>query len=104
MQVDVTEAPDRRRFEARVDGELAAIAEYIRTPELVVLTHTEVLPGFAGRGIPSELVRRALDSIRGEQMRVLPLCPFVAAWMGRHAAEYGDLEYRSRTTITPDTA
>ncbi|MGY1753451.1 GNAT family N-acetyltransferase [Blastococcus sp. SYSU D01042] len=100
----MTDASDQRRYEGRVDGELAAIAEYIRTPELVVFTHTEVLPGHEGRGISSELVRQALDDVRRQELKVLPLCPFVAAYVQRHADAFGDLEYRSRTTITAATA
>ena len=46
VPVTISDDVDRHRFEARVDGGLAAIAEYIRTPELVVLTHTEVLAGY----------------------------------------------------------
>ncbi|MGY2066006.1 GNAT family N-acetyltransferase [Blastococcus sp. SYSU DS0619] len=100
----VTDAAAQHRYEGRVDGQLAAIAEYIRTPELVVLTHTEVLAGHEGRGIASELVRQALDDIRRQELKVLPLCPFVASWMARHPEGYGDLEYRSRTTLTSPTA
>ena len=104
MQVTVTDAAEQHRYEARVDGQLAAIAEYIRTPELVVLTHTEVLAGFEGRGISSDLVRQALEDVRRQELKVLPLCPFVASYMARHAEAYGDLEYRSRTTLTDATA
>ena len=104
MQVTVTDAAEQHRYEGRVDGELAAVAEYIRTPELVVSTHTEVMWGHEGRGISFDLVRQALDDVRGQQLEVLPLCPFVAGWRQRHAADHGDLEHRSRTTITPATA
>ena len=103
MQVTVTDAAEQHRYEGRVDGELAAIAEYIRTPELVVFTHTEVLGGHEGRGIASQVVRHALDDVGRQQLKVLPLCPFVAGWMQRHSEGYGDLEYRSRTTITAAT-
>ncbi|WP_208092375.1 GNAT family N-acetyltransferase [Blastococcus xanthinilyticus] len=100
----MTDAAEQHRYEARVDGELAAIAEYIRTPELVVFTHTEVLAGHQGRGISSGLVGQALDDVRRQGLKVLPLCPFVARYMERHAQAYGDLEYRSRTTLTDVTA
>ena len=103
MQVTVTDAAEQHRYEGRVDGELAAIAEYIRTPELVVFTHTEVLGGHEGRGIASQLVRQALDDVRRQELKVLPLCPFVAGWMARHP-DSQDLEYRSRTTLTDATA
>ncbi len=105
VDVTVTDAAEQHRYEGRVDGgELAAVAEYIRTAELVVFTHTEVLGGYEGRGIASELVRQALDDVRRQELKVLPLCPFVASYMGRHAEAYGDLEYRSRTTLTDATA
>lgn len=103
MQVTVTDAAEQHRYEGRVDGQLAAIAEYIATPDLVVFTHTEVLPGHEGRGIASQLVHQALDDVRRQGSKVLPLCPFVAGWMQRHSEGYGDLEYRSRTTITAST-
>jgi uncharacterized protein len=104
VQVTMVDAAEQHRYEGRVDGELAAIAEYIRTAEMVVFTHTEVLPGHEGRGISSDLVRQALDDVRRQQLKVLPLCPFVAGYMQRHSDGYGDLEYRSRTTITAETA
>lgn len=104
MQVTVTDAAEQHRYEGRVDGQLAAIAEYIKTADLVVFTHTEVLPGHEGRGIASQLVRSALDDVRRQELKVLPLCPFVGGWMRRHGDDYGDLEYRSRTTITAPTA
>ncbi|WP_202925712.1 GNAT family N-acetyltransferase [Goekera deserti] len=95
----MTDAAEQHRYEARVDGELAAIAEYIATPGLVVMTHTEVLSGHEGQGVASELVRQALEDVRRQGAKVLPLCPFVSGWMRRHDG-YDDLEYRSRTTIT----
>jgi hypothetical protein len=33
---------------------------------------------------------------------VLPVCPFVSGFIGRHQAEYGDLVYRSRTDAVHD--
>ncbi|MGY1721315.1 GNAT family N-acetyltransferase [Blastococcus sp. SYSU DS0552] len=102
MRVEVTDDTGQHRYEGRINGELAAIAEYIRTAQLVVFTHTEVLPGHEGQGVASELVRQALDDVRSQGLAVLPLCPFVGAWIGRHRAEYGDLVYHSRTTVTPE--
>ncbi|KGH47587.1 MULTISPECIES: GNAT family N-acetyltransferase [Modestobacter] len=101
MQVEMTDATEQHRYEGRVDGELAAVAEYLKTAELVVFSHTEVFPGHEGRGIASDLVRQALEDVRRQQLQVLPLCPFVGAWIARHRADYGDLVYRSRTTATP---
>ncbi|TFV49550.1 N-acetyltransferase [Blastococcus sp. TF02A-35] len=101
MDVTVTNAPERRRYEARVDGALAAIADYIPTDELVAFTHTEVLPEFEGKGVGSVLVRHALDDVRGQQLAVLAVCPFVSGYVQRHP-EYADLLYRSRTRAVVD--
>ncbi|MCI2237926.1 N-acetyltransferase [Paenibacillus sp. TRM 82003] len=92
----VGDDPARRRYEARIDGQLAAIAEYLTTQEFLVFSHTEVLPGFEGRGIATALVRQALDDVRTRGLRVAPLCPFVADFIRRNAQEYGDLVFASR--------
>ncbi|HYN68112.1 MAG TPA: GNAT family N-acetyltransferase [Ornithinibacter sp.] len=92
-QVVVTRNEDEHRWEARIDGELAGIAEYQLTDELVVFTHTEVEPAFEGRGVGGTLARHALDEVRAEGTRkVMPLCPFVKAWITRHP-DYRPLVY-----------
>ncbi|RBY90229.1 N-acetyltransferase [Blastococcus sp. TBT05-19] len=101
MDVTVTDARDHKRYEARVDGVLAAIADYIPTDELLAFTHTEVMPEFEGKGVGSMLIRHALDDVRRQQLAVLAVCPFVSGFVQRHP-EYGDLLYRSRTRAVVD--
>ena len=103
-EVAVADVPDRHRYEARIQGQLAAIAEYLSTQEFLGFSHTEVLPGFEGQGIATTLVARALDDVRHRRLRVMPLCPFVAAFIHRHPQEYGDLVFTSSTreTLTAD--
>ena len=101
MDVTVTDARDQKRYEARVDGVLAAMADYIPTDELVAFTHTEVLAGFEGKGVGSALVGHALDDVRRQQLAVLAVCPFVSGYVQRHP-EYSDLLYRSRTGAVAD--
>ena len=95
----VTDATERRRFEAHVDGTLAGFAEYIRTAELVVYPHTVVDDAYEGQGIGGALARTALDEARERGLRVLVTCPFIHAWMGRHP-EYADLAYQNRSHVT----
>jgi predicted GNAT family acetyltransferase len=91
--VVVTDNPDEHRYEARCDGELAGIAEYQLTDELIVFTHTEVFDAFEGRGVGGALARTALDAVRAEGTRkVMPLCPFIKRWIERHP-DYRDLVY-----------
>ncbi|MEV6595016.1 GNAT family N-acetyltransferase [Streptomyces acidicola] len=101
MTVEVRDAPEAKRYEARVDGEskVAGVAEYIRTAELVAFVHTEVSPEYEGRGVGAALVRTALDEARAANLRVLATCPFVAGWIARHP-EYQDLLYQSRSKVS----
>ncbi|ABL81996.1 MULTISPECIES: GNAT family N-acetyltransferase [unclassified Nocardioides] len=83
----------RSRYEAHIDGELAGFAEYQLTDELVTFTHTEVFEKFEGKGVGSALARFALDDVRaGGARKVLPLCPFIKGWIGKHP-DYVDLVY-----------
>lgn len=92
LGVDVVDVPDSNRYEARVDGRLAGFADYIRTAELVVFTHTEVDTAFEGHGVGGALARFGMDHARALGLKVMPQCPFVKRWLGRHR-EYADLIY-----------
>ncbi|KWT62288.1 acetyltransferase [Streptomyces albus subsp. albus] len=88
-----------QRFEARLGGELAGVAAYLRAEGLLALVHTEVDPVYEGNGVGSALTRHALDAARADGLRVLAVCPFVAGWMERHP-EYRDLAYENRSRVT----
>ncbi|NHC12973.1 GNAT family N-acetyltransferase [Motilibacter deserti] len=101
MRLAVSNSPEHKRYEGRVEdasGPLAAVAEYLLTDGLVVFTHTEVFHGYEGQGVASRLVHDALDDVRRDGRRVLPLCPFVKSYIAKHQ-EYADLVYSSRTRI-----
>ncbi|WP_298751863.1 GNAT family N-acetyltransferase [uncultured Serinicoccus sp.] len=94
--VQVTRNDDLTRYEAHVDGALVGFAEYQLTDILVVFTHTEVEPAAEGQGVGSALARWALDDVRAQGTRtVLPICPFIKAWIDRHP-DYADLLYSGR--------
>jgi uncharacterized protein len=84
VTIEVTDAPEAKRFEARVDGKLAGFIQYEMRPDAVVLVHTEVLEEFEGKGVGSVLVRRVLDDIRARDGKIIPTCPFVAEYIRRH--------------------
>ncbi len=89
--VTVQDAPERTRYEVTVDGDLAGFAVYEDRPDGVrVFTHTEVSDAYEGRGIGSALAKGALADVRGSGRRLVPRCPFIAAYVRRHP-EYADL-------------
>ncbi|MHA6620748.1 GNAT family N-acetyltransferase [Pseudonocardia sp. DLS-67] len=89
--MDVTDAPEQHRYEARIDGELAGFAEYRASDRIVTFVHTQVMPDFEGKGVGSALVRGALDDVRAHGRKVRAVCPFVKGYVERHPDEYGDL-------------
>lgn len=84
---------EQHRYEAYVGSALAGFTTYHSQPGLVTILHTEIERPFEGQGIGSELVLRVLDDIRGKGARVLPVCPFVLAFLQRHP-QYDDLVWK----------
>jgi uncharacterized protein len=92
--VEVRDNPEKRRFEAYVDGRLAGFSAYELTDGGIVILHTEVDDAVEGQGVGSALVRQMLDQIRADgELTVTVLCPFVQRWLGRHP-EYQELTRR----------
>lgn len=90
MDPTVTDNTDAHRWEVLVDGRLVGCATYELQPGTVSLTHTVVEPGHEGQGLAGRLVGAALDSARDRGLAVLPVCPYVRTWLGRHP-EHVDL-------------
>jgi hypothetical protein len=89
--ITVVRRPDERRYELLLDDEPAGELLYRdRGGNVVAFLHTEVDPTVQRRGLGSALVARALDDARERGLRVVPLCPFVDAYVHRHP-EYADL-------------
>jgi uncharacterized protein len=82
--ISVDDVPGEHRFELRVDGELAGHIDYRKQGRHLALVHTEVSDAFGGRGLGSRLVAGALDQVRARGGSVLPVCPFVRTYSGRH--------------------
>ena len=77
------------RYELDVDGGVA-FANYRRTTTADIITHPETPRALRGRGIASELVKGALELIRGDGRKVIAGCSFVVDYIERHP-EQADL-------------
>lgn len=92
--VEVRDNPEKRQFEAYVDGKLAGFSAYELTDGGIMIMHTEVDDAYEGQGVGSAMVRQMLDLIRADgELKVTVLCPFVNAWLRRHP-DYQELTRR----------
>jgi predicted GNAT family acetyltransferase len=82
--VTVRDNPDEQRYELVVDEDVVGEIDYLLRPDAVVLMHTEVSPELEGKGLGAQLVAGALEDIHARGLRLVPLCPFVAAYLRRH--------------------
>lgn len=78
---------DKHRFEADLGDGSLAIAEYRLKPGAILFTHTEVPRAHQGQGIGTALIRFALNSARERGLKVIPICPFFAAYIDAHPEE-----------------
>jgi hypothetical protein len=89
MKYDIRNNQSRQRFETLVD-DLLCVIDYELHDTNLSLTHVLVPKPLEGRGIAGELTRAALDWARTENYRVIPVCPYVQAWL-RRRPDYQDL-------------
>ncbi len=89
MTDGVVDNRTRNRYELTVDGATAFVA-YAREPGVITFIHTVVPEALAGRGIGSILATHVLDDARANGEKVIPQCPFIAAYIRRHQ-QYQDL-------------
>ena len=71
------------RYELQVDDKIAFVS-YTRAPGVITFVHTEVPRELSGRGLGTALARGVLDIARANGDKVLPRCPFIAAYMRKH--------------------
>jgi len=83
-QTTVTHARGAHRYEVEVDGETAGFTRYVDAGAHRIFFHTEIDDRFAGRGLASTLVSRALEDTRAAGLRIVPVCPYVARYVKKH--------------------
>jgi predicted GNAT family acetyltransferase len=89
MTFEITHDRANRRFETRVEGQHCVLGYELRGDTMVIV-HVVVPDPVGGRGIAAELTRQALETARAEGWRVVPQCPYAAAYVERHPM-YSDL-------------
>ena len=77
----------RHRFEIELGGGEFAFAAYHLLPGAIRFYHTEVPDSHGGKGLGTLLIRAGLRAARERGMKVIPVCPFFAAYLRKHPEE-----------------
>lgn len=86
----VTVAKEADKFTIAVDGTVVGFTAFTDSSGSRVFPHTEVDEAFGGRGLATIVIGEALARTKAEGMRIVPMCPTVAAYIEKHP-EYADL-------------
>lgn len=96
----MTESKDEIRLERRghrgryvldmPNGEPAELTFVDSGPGHIIVDHTWVPPDYRGRGIAEKLVVKVVEDARAQDLKITPLCRFVAAEFRRHK-DWADL-------------
>lgn len=74
---------EKRRFEIEINGKYA-FTNYGEFGNQIALVHTETEPELKGTGAASALVEKTLNYLEKNNIKLLPFCPFVFAYIKRH--------------------
>lgn len=82
--VPVKDNRHHHRFELEIDGKMSLVAYQNVDDETLALLHTEVDPNLEGQGVGSHLVKEVLEYVERNNLKIIPLCPFVTVYLKRH--------------------
>jgi predicted GNAT family acetyltransferase/glutaredoxin len=80
---DVVNVPAEGHYELRLGDRVIGQVSYQLRDTSIAFTHTEVDKACEGRGFGTRLVRDAVADAEAAGLRVVPLCPFVRAYLKR---------------------
>ncbi len=79
-----------KEFTITVDGQTVGVAAFEDHGIRRVFVHTEVDDTFQGRGLATILVNEAVKSTKADGLRIVAVCPMVAASLDKHK-EFDDI-------------
>ncbi len=90
MELDIIHDEDDLRFYAILEGDEAEITYTITNEEAMDLDYTYVPETYRNKGLADQLVKAALEYARSQNIKVVPSCPVVEAYVKRHP-DYDDI-------------
>ena len=81
--MEVSRNSANNQFEAVKDGQ-TAVAVYELDGAQMTITHILVPGAIEGQGVGSALCEFIVQTARAENLKIVPQCPFMAAYFRRH--------------------
>ena len=82
--VEVVHEPESSRYVLRKQGAKIGEERYLEGEGERILFHTVVDKEYGGQGLASRLVREVVEDTIAAGLAVVPVCPYVAAWLPKH--------------------
>lgn len=80
LEVKQTNRETKGEFIATFDGNKAGEMTYSWAgADKIIIDHTEVEPAYNGKGVGKEMVYKAVEFARENNLKIIPLCPFATA-------------------------
>ncbi|HEY0680109.1 MAG TPA: GNAT family N-acetyltransferase, partial [Chitinophagaceae bacterium] len=77
MLIQQKEENGKGKFYVEYEGrELAEMTYSMPSPGKMIIEHTEVSDELKGKNVGLQLVRQAVEFARGNNIKIIPLCPF----------------------------
>lgn len=83
LDIPLIKNEEKHQFEITIEGHKALIV-YKERPHVITLIHTESEPELEGKGAGTAIVEKTLAYIEDNNFKLVPLCPFVFAYIKRH--------------------
>lgn len=80
----VTVTKEADRFIVGVNGKAVGLTAFAERDGQRVFFHTEVEDAYGGRGLGTVLIAEALAITRADGLRIVAVCPMVAAYVKKH--------------------
>lgn len=78
------ETPGGGRYHAVVSGHTAEMTYSRAGDAIIIIDHTYVPSALSGQGVGQALVKRAVEDARADGRKIVALCPFAKAQIGKH--------------------
>lgn len=91
MEIKHNKSESRGQFEAHENGKEAGKMLYsTRGKDVIVIEHTEVDPEFQGQGVGKQMVDKAVEYARENDIKISSECSYARKVLGR-SSEYEDV-------------